>query len=63
MTLPDELRVLLADLVDPEPCGFDHHGYCQEHGWLERAGEVYGEGREGRDCPHGRAQRLLSLET
>jgi hypothetical protein len=29
------LRELLDDLYDDSPCSFDHHGYCQEHGWLQ----------------------------
>ena len=27
-----ELRKLLAELIDHEPCRYDHHGYCQAHG-------------------------------
>ena len=42
---------LLRDFTDPDPCSFDHHGYCQAHGWL--TGE--------RPCPHDRAKRLLAL--
>lgn len=26
---------LLWDLVDEDPCSFDHHGYCQAHGYFE----------------------------
>ena len=26
-----QARELLADLVDDEPCRFDHNGYCQAH--------------------------------
>lgn len=35
------LRKLLAELVGGEdaPCRFDHHGYCQEHGWFGAPGE------------------------
>lgn len=29
-----ELRALVADLADPDPCHLDHHGYCQAHGWF-----------------------------
>lgn len=39
----------LRDLVDPDPCYFDHHGYCQAHSWLQ----------SGR-CPHARAAELLA---
>ncbi|MGW7398072.1 hypothetical protein ACWGH7_16425 [Streptomyces cyaneofuscatus] len=44
---------LVADFVDPDPCWFDHHGYCQAHGWV------------GTDpgCPHGRAKDLGLEET
>ena len=45
------LEGLLRDLVaGEEPCShFDHHGYCQTHGWFET----------DPPCPHGRAIRLL----
>lgn len=38
-----ELRKLLTGLVEGEdqPCRFDHHGYCQEHGWFGEPGECY----------------------
>lgn len=39
---------LLDKLAEDGPCGFDHHGYCQEHGWLD----------EGR-CPHAEADEVL----
>jgi hypothetical protein len=45
-----DLLALIADLVDMEPCRFDHHGYCQAHGWLTGTAP----------CPHGRAQQLLA---
>jgi hypothetical protein len=41
-------EAILRDLVDPDDCWFDHHGYCQAHGWLE----------EG-VCPHKRAKDWL----
>lgn len=40
---------LVRDLVFAGDCYLDHHGHCQEHGWLE----------EG-ECPHARAQRFLA---
>jgi hypothetical protein len=44
----DQLRELVRDLADPDPCThFDHHGYCQTHGWF--AVEP--------PCPHGRARQ------
>lgn len=48
----DRLQNAIAYLTDPTPCWFDHHGYCQAHGWLT-AGE----------CPHARAKRLLATTT
>lgn len=44
------LRELLEHLTDEDPCWFDHHGYCQAHGWMET---------EPR-CPHARAKELLA---
>lgn len=32
--MTDDLRQVLADLIDDEPCRHDHHGHCQEHDWL-----------------------------
>jgi hypothetical protein len=49
--LAEQLREavdLLATFVDDEPCRFDHHGYCQTHGWLD----------EG-ECNVARARRLI----
>jgi hypothetical protein len=42
---------LVRDFLDPDPCSFDHHGYCQAHGYL---------GGEPGSCPHGRARKLLA---
>lgn len=47
--MPDPLLQLIRDLTDPDPCQYDHHGYCQAHGWTET---------EPR-CPHARAKELL----
>jgi NTP pyrophosphatase (non-canonical NTP hydrolase) len=44
------LRDLIADLADPDPCEFDHHGYCQAHSWFTTDSP----------CPDGRAARLLA---
>lgn len=41
------LTEIVRDLIDDNPCRFDHHGYCQEHGWL----------REGK-CPVERARDI-----
>ena len=47
----DEAISLLGEHVDDEPCWFDHHGYCQAHGWLTD---------EDR-CPHARGREFLAL--
>lgn len=39
---------LIADLTDPDPCWYDHHGYCQAHGWFAT----------DPSCPHARAKAL-----
>lgn len=46
-----ELLELVREFIDPDPCEFDHHGYCQAHGY---------PGGEPLSCPHGRAKRLLN---
>ena len=38
-----------CDLVDADPCRFDHHGYCQAHYWLSDG-----------VCPHERAKAALN---
>lgn len=45
----DKELELIKDLVDEGDCYFDHHGYCQAHGWT-------GEG----ECPHSRAKAILT---
>ena len=31
----NQLSKALEGITDPDPCTvFDHHGYCQTHGWL-----------------------------
>lgn len=47
----DELLGLINDLADMGRCHYDHHGYCQEHGWFKADIE----------CPHARAQRLWDM--
>ena len=44
-----EWRGLVEDFLDPDPCSYDHHGYCQAHGWFETEPP----------CPHKRARALL----
>lgn len=43
---------LIRDLTDPGECWFDHHGGCQEHGYLVL--------EPGEKCPHAEAKELLS---
>ena len=46
-------RELLAELADPEwhgECRYDHHGYCQEHGYMAT----------DPPCPYARARALLA---
>jgi hypothetical protein len=45
-----DLRELINDLTDPDPCQYDHHGYCQAHCWFETDPR----------CPHARAQDWLA---
>lgn len=42
----------LASANFAHPCSFDHHGYCQEHGWLET----------DPSCPIPRARALLDAD-
>lgn len=44
---------ILEEMVGAEdgPCRFDHHGYCQQHGWFGEPGE----------CGTREAQELLGL--
>jgi hypothetical protein len=48
-------RGLLEDLVDDEPCWFDHHGGCQGHGYLSL--------QHGETCPQAELKTLLGLPT
>lgn len=41
---------ILEDIIDPNECDYDHHGYCQEHGWFD----------PDIPCPHKRAKELLT---
>lgn len=49
LDLVAELSGLVRDLADPDECWFDHHGYCQAHGWTATEPA----------CPNGRAQALF----
>lgn len=48
--LAQVLRIM-DDLVEPDPCWFDHHGGCQAHGYSLASGEK---------CPHQEAKDLLA---
>ena len=39
---------LLRQVLDPDDCRLDHHGFCQTHGWMDRSG-----------CPHARIRSLI----
>lgn len=43
-----EAVAIMLDLVDREPCQYDHHGYCQAHHLQERP------------CPHERAVAFMA---
>lgn len=45
------MLALIRDLVDSDPCWFDHHGGCQAHGYLSL--------EPGQQCPHAEAKELL----
>ena len=50
-----QMRQLIRDMTDPGACWFDHHGGCQEQGYLElKPGEL---------CPHAEAKQLLGDDT
>jgi hypothetical protein len=48
----EQIKQLLADLIDPDDCWFDHHGGCQAHGYLSL--------KPGEKCPHAEAKELLA---
>ena len=49
--LVDEIIEVLKDLEDSNECQFDHHGNCQQHGWIG-----------DRECPQARLKRILRRE-
>lgn len=49
-----ELRSLVRDFLDPDPCWFDHHGGCQAHGYLDlEPGEL---------CPQAVLKQMLEAD-
>lgn len=49
-----DLLNLIRDLTDPGECWLDHHGGCQEHGYLSL--------EPGQKCPHAEAKEILAAE-
>jgi hypothetical protein len=49
----DALKRLLSELVDPDPCWFDHNGGCQAHGFISL--------QPGKTCPHADVKALLGV--
>lgn len=47
------LREVLDELVDPDPCRFDHDGDCQAHGFFGITADT--------PCAHEQAKRLLEV--
>jgi hypothetical protein len=47
----EPLTALVRDLYDDGECWYDHHGYCQGHGWT----------KTDPTCPHARAKTLLAV--
>lgn len=48
----EEAIGILNDLTDPDDCWYDHHGYCQAHGWTDTDPA----------CPHRRAKDVSALD-
>jgi len=54
LKLKDILKIaiqLLEMLADEDECEYDHHGYCQVHGWMDS--EV--------ECPHKQVKQFLEM--
>lgn len=47
----ERMAECLRDMVDEDPCDFDHHGGCQAHGYISLG--------PGEECPHAEAKRIL----
>jgi hypothetical protein len=47
-------RELLESLVSEDECSYDHHGGCQEHGYLSLA--------PGEMCPQAELKQILNRE-
>ena len=56
------MKRIVEDLVnEDDDCHFDHHGYCQAHGWLVSPKED--DGNPDAECPQARAKRALGWDT
>lgn len=47
----EQLRALIGELTDPEPCDWDHNHSCQAHGYFFLD--------QGRSCPMYDAQQVV----
>lgn len=47
------LKDIVEALTDDDPCYYDHHGYCQAHGWMAVSPA----------CPHARARALTGSQS
>lgn len=43
---------IMENLVDDDLCTYDHHGYCQTHGWMSSS-----------TCPHKLGQNYLTTQS
>ena len=50
MPLLSQAIEIIVDLYDDSDCIFDHHGYCQTHGWMTTEPI----------CPMARARKFLN---
>lgn len=48
----EQVKRLVRDMTDAGECWFDHHGGCQEHGYLSLG--------PGEKCPHTEAKELIA---
>ena len=46
-----QLEELVDCLYDDNPCEYDHHGYCQAHGWMDKS-----------PCPMKRIREIRASE-
>ena len=51
LAIIDAAFPIIRDLIDPDPCEFDHHGGCQAHGYLSL--------QPGETCPQHDAKEWI----